>query len=239
MEIRAQTLEEQTGFPVYLFDTLDSTNDECRRRLAAGEHSCLVLAERQTGGRGRSGKRFVSPPGGLYMSLALPAPPDVTGLTCLAAVATARAVSTVTGIECGIKWVNDLYLKGKKVCGILTEAFLNGVVIGIGVNLAPAQVPEALRDIIGFLDCGDIREGLAAEIVRELMPIDSKDRGFMDEYRRRSIVLGRDLECRIGERVFLAHAVGIDDEGGLVVSGANGIEILHSGEVTINRSEGW
>ena len=239
MEINAQMLENRIGLPVYGYDTLDSTNDECRRRLAAGERRCLVIAETQTGGRGRSGKRFFSPRGGLYMSLALPAPTDPAGLTCRAAVATAQAISAVTGVECGIKWVNDLYLEGKKICGILAEAVPGGVVLGIGVNLVPAQVPESLRDVVGFLDCGDVREALAAEIVRELGSAAPGDRSYMDEYRRRSVVLGREVTCRMGERVFSARAIGIDDEGGLIVLGPEGRETLRAGEVSLKANGAW
>ena len=219
--------------PVYVFETLDSTSDECRRRLAAGQRQCLVLAERQTLGRGRSGKDFFSPAGGLYLSLAMQARPDVVGLTCRAAVETAEAIELLTGLSCGIKWVNDLYLHGKKVCGILTEAVGDSVILGIGVNLRPAALPEELREIAGFLDCGDLREPLAAELVKRLLT-ERERSAFMEEYRRRSVVLGKTLTCRVGSRVFSAAAMEIDDEGGLTVLGPEGRETLRFGEVMIS-----
>ena len=214
-------------------ETLPSTNDACRRLLSAGAGECLVLAERQTGGRGRRGRAFFSPPGGLYMSVAFPAAPDELGLTCRAAVVTAEAIEAVTGRVCGIKWVNDLLYQGKKVCGILAETAGERVIVGIGVNLAPAPLPPELEGTVGFLDCGDVRERLAAEIARGLLRRDAGDRAFLTAYRRRSVVLGREITCYLGERVFRARALEIDDTGALVVEGPDGRETLRWGEVSI------
>ena len=155
------------------------------------------------------------------------------GLTCRAAVVTARAVETVTGCICGIKWVNDLYYQGRKVCGILAETVPDGVIIGVGINLAPCPVPPELAEVVGFLDCGDQREALAAEIAAGLLAADPDDRSFMEEYRRRSVVIGRELECFTGSRSFTARALGIDDEGGLVVLSSHGRETLRFGEVKL------
>ena len=221
------------GVRVEAYDTLISTNDACRRLLAQGAQACLVLAAQQTGGRGRRGRTFLSPPGGLYMSVAMPAAPDELTLTCRAAVATAQAVQSVTGRVCGIKWVNDLYYEGKKVCGILAERVGTSAIVGIGVNLSPAPLPPELRDRVGFLDCGDVRAELAADIARALLRRDAADAGFMDEYRRRSVVLGKAITCCVGQRSFDARALEIDDDGGLVVLGPNGCETLRWGEVSI------
>ena len=214
-------------------ETLPSTSDACRRLIAAGARECLVLAGRQTGGRGRRGRTFFSPPGGLYMSVAFPAAPDELGLTCRAAVVTAEAVERVSGSSCGIKWVNDLFYRGKKVCGILAELVGEHVILGVGVNLQSAPLPPELVDTVGFLDCGDVREVLAAEIARGVLRRDASDDSFMEEYRRRSIVLGRDVLCTSGERTFTARALMIDDSGGLVVDGPDGLETLRWGEVSI------
>ena len=215
-------------------ETLDSTNDACRRALAAGAERCLVLAAQQTGGRGRRGRSFFSPAGGLYMSLAFPAVPDELGLTCRAAVVTAEAIEAVTGRVCGIKWVNDLLYHGKKVCGILAETAGDSVIVGIGVNLTPMPLPPELADTVGFLDCGDVRERLAAEIARGLLCRDAGDRAFMDAYRRRSVVLGKEIACSVGPRLFRAKALEIDDSGALIVLRGDGErETLHWGEVSI------
>jgi len=233
MQLDAQRLSAMLNMPelaVYVYDMLDSTNDACRRKLAAGEGPCLVMAEEQTAGKGRSGKSFYSPAGGLYMSLALSSDTDVTGLTCRAAVAAAEAVEAVTGISCGIKWVNDLYLNGKKICGILAERTTDGIILGIGINLHPAALPEELERIVGFLDCGDVRERLAAEVTKRLFSI--KD--YMPEYRRRNVVLGKDIVCRVGNRSFSARAEEILDDGSLIVSGPEGRECLQFGEVFLS-----
>ena len=131
------------------------------------------------------------------MSVGMPAAPDELGLTCRAAVAAAEAVEHITGLECGIKWVNDLYYQGKKVCGILCEQIGESAVIGIGVNLIPSPLPPELAAHVGFLDCGDVREALAAEIARALLLRDVSDWTFMDEYRRRSSVLGQEIICSV------------------------------------------
>ena len=230
MQLDAQRLAALLNMPeltVFVYDTLDSTNDECRRKLAAGEGPCLVLAEIQTSGKGRSGKSFYSPEGGLYMSIALPGDSEVVGITCRAAVAAAEAIEAVTGISCGIKWVNDLYLHGKKICGILAERTNDGVILGIGINLRPTAVPEELKHIVGFLDCGDVRELLAAKLTERLL---SKG-DYMQEYRRRSVVLGKDIFCRVGNRSFTAKATEILDDGSLLVIGPDGRECLQFGEV--------
>lgn len=218
---------------VEVHETLSSTSDACRCLIGEGARECLVLAAQQTGGRGRRGRAFFSPPGGLYMSLAFPAAPDELGLTCRAAVVTAEAVQRVTGRDCVIKWVNDLYCNGKKVCGILAETAGEHVILGIGVNLIPSPLPPELKGTVGFLDCGDVRETLAAEIARGLLRRNADDRAFMAEYRRRSVVLGRDILCTAGDRVFTARALEIDDSGGLVVDGPDGRETLRWGEVSI------
>lgn len=130
--------------PVYLHERLDSSNQTAKRlALAGAPHGTLVLAGQQSAGRGRMGRRFESPAGkGIYLSLVLRVPvpaSEALGVTVGAAVAVARAVQKLCGIELGIKWVNDLYYQGKKVCGILTEAgtsvesgLLEWLVVGIG-----------------------------------------------------------------------------------------------------------
>ena len=214
-------------------ETLASTNAACRRLLAEGAEKCLVLAETQTGGRGRRGRTFFSPPGGLYMSVAMPTAPEELTLTCRAAVAAAEAAERVTGRRCGIKWVNDLYYAGKKVCGILAERAGDSAIVGIGVNLIPAPLPPELEAQVGFLDCGDVREALAAEIARALLQRDPSDENFMEEYRRRSVVLGKEITCCVGERSFPARALEIGDDGALIVLTPGGRETLRWGEVSI------
>ena len=233
-ENRIKKLLSLPDVAVEVHKELPSTMAACRAVLQGGAARCLVLAETQTGGRGRRGRSFFSPYGGLYMSVGFPAAPDELGLTCRAAVVTAAAIEAVTGISCGIKWVNDLVCEGKKVCGILAEAVGAHVIVGVGVNLVPAPLPPELTETVGFLDCGDVREALAVAIAGGLLRRSPEDRGFMAEYRRRSIVPGRDVICTVGENSFTARALDIDDAGGLVVRRDDGrTETLRWGEVSV------
>ena len=233
-----QALVGDPALPVYAFDTIDSTNTECRRRLNAGEARCLVLADAQSAGRGRRGRSFFSPAGaGLYMSLAFRpegGPAAAVGVTTCAAVCAAEAIETLTGLRCGIKWVNDLYLDGKKVCGILTEAIGEAVVVGIGVNLTPSAVPEELRNIVGCLGREGIRDQLAGGLARRLLCYRSGNTAHMAEYRRRSVVLGR--RVRFGDSAGLAAA--IEDDGALAVDTAGGRVLLRAGEISLEEIEG-
>ena len=230
--------------PVYVYQSIDSTSSECKRRLSQGEERCLVLATEQTGGRGRRGKSFFSPgDAGLYMSLAMPMDMSLSsavGVTAYAAVCVCGAIREVTGRKCGIKWVNDLYLDGKKVCGILSEAVTgleagdaHSVVIGVGVNLHPCTVPPELEDIVGFLGCGPVKNELCAAIVSRLQRFDPADKSYMDEYRAQSVVLGREVRyCLDGvEKRGCAEQIG--DDGALHVRTSSGVDVLRGGEVSL------
>ena len=223
--------------PVVVMDEVDSTSSECRRQLTAGAPRCLVLAERQSAGRGRQGKSFFSPRGrGLYMSLMFRPACGIgalDGYTAYAAVAAARCIETHCGVSCGIKWVNDLYLNGKKVCGILTEAVDDALIVGIGINLLPGAVPEELSDIVGVLDCTADRNRLAADLVNELTVWPREGDDFRAEYRARSIVLGQRIRFlhRGEEKTGLAAALG--EDGNLLVETAEGAVSLCSGEISL------
>ena len=248
-ETISRLLEDKT-LPVYVLETVDSTSSECRRLLASGVGRCLVLARQQSGGRGRNGRAFFSPPdSGLYMSAALRlgmSHVDAVGITTYAAVCVAGAIRDLTGLEVGVKWVNDVYYRGKKVCGILTEAvssFEDGqalsAIVGIGVNLHPSAVPEELRDIVGFLNCGAVKNELAAEIINRLLRYDPRQRGYIDEYRALSVVLGRRISYVSGGAAHSGVAVDIDPSGGLVVqTGDIGRVTLNSGEISLTSVEG-
>ena len=226
--------------------TVDSTNSEAVRMLKAGiEPPFVILTERQQNGRGRRGRNFFSS-GGLYMSLALPITAieaHEARLTSLAAVAVCRAVQKLCGISVGIKWVNDIYLKQKKICGILTEAVFDsktsaslGTVIGIGVNLNVSgdDFPSELKDIAGVLECKKIsREALAAQIVHEIFDL-LENGDFADEYAAKSIVLGRKIFYEKNGCRYDALAMSIDNSGGLHVLNDDGTPaVLTGGEITL------
>lgn len=239
---------------VELLDECTSTNLLLKQRAAAGEAEGLALiARRQSAGRGRLGRSFFSPDGtGLYMSLLLRpklAAEDTVLLTTMAAVAAAGAIEELVGRPAQIKWVNDIYLDGLKVCGILAEASMSlkkGVdwaVVGIGVNVTPPKegFPQELANIAGALfDHGsapeDGRSRLAAGILRRFMALYEKlpQRGYYDEYCRRLMVLGRAVNVHSPAGMWSGTALDLDRDFRLLVRGDDGREEwLSTGEISV------
>ncbi len=222
---------------IEVVDRLPGTNAALRTRADAGAPEGLVLiAQAQSAGRGRGGHSFYSPPGGLYLSVLLR--PEISarqaaGLTAMAAVAAARAAEKLCGAEIRIKWVNDLWKDGKKVCGILTEAaldletgMLDYAVLGLGFNvIAPADGwPEELREVAGALYEGSpapgARAALAAAFLNEFWPMyrAGSRSGYLDDYRRRQALVGRRvLVTPRSGAPRAALALGIDDECRMIV----------------------
>jgi len=231
------------GRHLEVFHTLPSTNTYLKEHPDL-PHGATVIATHQTAGRGRKGRAFFSPDGGLYMSVLIRrelTAKTVGLLTCATAVAVARAIESLFPLSVQIKWVNDLLVRGKKVCGILTEGSVTDgwAVIGIGVNIAKADFPTDIAAIATSLynESGKTvtADALAAAILNALEPLlDTLDTGaFLEETRRRSAVIGKDITVYRGAETFKAHAVGIDEAGGLIITTANGTQTLTSGEVSI------
>ena len=140
-------------------DEVDSTNHVCKTLAAQGADNTAVIARRQTAGKGRLGRSFLSPEGGLYLSVLWRGCPagQLLTVTPLAAVAVCRAIEQTCGAMCGIKWCNDVVLNGKKLCGILTESSLRPdggaewLVVGIGVNVAQTAFPPDIADMAASL----------------------------------------------------------------------------------------
>jgi len=237
------------GFLTEFVEITDSTNLRLKKSAAEGapEWSVLIAAA-QTAGRGRLGRSFFSPPeSGLYLSLLLrPERINAAELTAAAAVAAAAAADSLTGSRCEIKWVNDLLLNRRKVCGILAEgvtcAGKTAVVLGAGFNLAPPPggFEGELKDKAGGLfEPGKIpplaRERLAAAFLREFRKIylALPRRDFLGEYRARSAVVGREVTLlRQPEQTAFAEA--IDDDFRLVVRFPDGRrEALFFGDVSV------
>ena len=167
----------------------------------------------------------------------------------MAAVCTAEAIEKVTGRKTNIKWVNDIYLKGRKVCGILTEASmdfesggLNYAVLGIGINLSTTDFPEELKGIAAsVIDSEkDIRSAVSAEFLNIFFSYYSKlrEKEFLNEYRNRSILMGKQITFVRGNETFSGTVMGIDDNLQLVVRLADGTEkAFSSGEVQLVKGE--
>ncbi|MBQ9086784.1 MAG: biotin--[Clostridia bacterium] len=233
------------------YEELDSTNTEAKRyAIAGGQVPAVFVAGAQTQGRGRMGRSFYSPEKtGIYLSLLLRMEGELENavtLTSGAAVATGRAIRQVTGIETGIKWVNDLYYRGRKVCGILAESFLwedaRYVILGVGVNLCTSDFPEELQQRAGSLldRQGDERTALTARIVSELYHLATREseENWIEEYRSRSLVLGQEVTYWINGSRRQGVAVEIEADGSLRIRHADGSEErLSSGEITLRLAE--
>ena len=249
--IRKYLTTERFGREMELHDSLDSTNQRAKALAAEGApHGFLVTADSQTAGRGRLGRSFYSPKhSGVYMSLILRptcAPEKASMITSLTAVAAARAVEKLSGADVKIKWVNDLYIGSRKICGILSEAGfgmeagqLDYVVVGIGVNVRKMAFPPELWEIAGSsgneTDTVPDRDRLIAEILNELEKVYGQlETGeFLEESRRRSNVIGRDVLVIQGGSQYPARALDIDGQGRLIVRTETGAETLGFGEVSL------
>ena len=236
--------------PIFLFDEIGSTSDAAREyEKETGAEVAVFIAERQTAGRGRRGRSFSSPAGnGIYMSLLLhPKHKACDGvlLTTGAAVAVCRAVEGATGISPEIKWVNDLKLGGKKLCGILTEGEIDPetgtfsyAVIGAGINVK--DVPSEVSDIATALQmhtekCVD-RNLLCAKMIDRIIESLSEERGAqMREYRRRCPIAGKSITVLRGEERFSATALAIEEDGSLRIEREGEEMLLSSGEISIRE----
>ena len=171
---------------------------------------------------------------------------DAVGITTAAAVAVSRAIEQVTDKITDIKWVNDLYYNGKKVCGILCEAvaskgIVSSVIVGVGINLAECSFPDELKDIAGTLGCDSLlRTQLVAAVADELFDVDFGEinEDILDEYRRKSMVIGKRIDYYINGEKNTATAVGIDAQGGLIIEKNDcSTDVLRSGEISLRLSE--
>ena len=240
------------GLQVEVAQTVSSTNTLLRQRAEEGAPEGLVLAAvEQTAGKGRQGHSFFSPPDtGLYLSLLLRpklSAQDALLLTTCAAAAVALAIEACAGVEAQIKWVNDVFCRGKKVCGILTEAALDlesgglqYAIVGMGVNLFPpaggfpADLPQAGAVYTARPQGLESRSQLAGEILNQFFAFypHLEEKPFFQAYRDRSLVLGR--EVTVLERGQTRTALALDLDFSLQVREADGRErALASGEVRV------
>lgn len=240
---------------IHVYPEVDSTNNVAKElALQGAPHGTIVAADRQTAGRGRMGRSFESPAGtGIYFTIIMRPDADLEQallITTAAAVGVCRAIRGLTGIPACIKWVNDVYIGEKKLCGILTEAVtdfesgaLESVVTGIGVNFrtpgsAFSETTQA-RGICSLYENkapGVTRNQLLARIADEVLAIcsDLSDRSFLEDYRRWSVVIGKEILYIRGNEEKRVRVLDIDQRGGLVVMTAEGVqETLSSGEISI------
>ena len=245
------------SFPIYAFKTIDSTNNEARKiALKDPINQGLVLSEEQTKGRGRMGKTFYSPnQTGVYMSFFLKPNLDMADaplVTTATAVAVCLAIEKLTAKKPQIKWVNDIYLDGTKICGILTEAvsdFESGkietLIVGIGLNVKepltgfPAELDTIAGSLISSKETENInRNRLIAEIANQFDGLYQtiEERSFLEDYKKRCFVMGKKITFKERKQEFEAIPIDIDPQGGLVVQMADGQKrTLSYGEISIKK----
>ena len=237
------------------YESVTSTNAVAKQAAPLLQKDMLIISAHQSEGRGRLGRSFFSPfCSGIYMSLCLHTDlcaKDLSLITTAAAVAVAQTLEEETGKTFGIKWVNDIYLDDKKVCGILTEGVLDPVtnspycaVLGIGINLvAPVGgYPEDIKNIAGAVfetDCSDeVKDKIIAGIINRFYNFydNITEKPFLKEYRNRSILDGKTVFYVKDEKTYQGKVLGIDDDLSLLVKQDDGtIKALSTGEVTLHR----
>lgn len=250
-----QGLKTKTmGQSIYFYEETDTTNNRARElALEGAPEGTLVVAEKQTAGRGRRGKVWESPLGtGIWMSLVLRPqimPAEASVLTLLCGLATAEAIEAETGLSADIKWPNDILINGKKAVGILTEmdcemSEVHFVIPGIGINVNTASFPPEIAEIATslYLECGKTvsRRRLVHKVLERLEEHyetflwTGSFAAMLEDYRKHCITLGKEVHV-LGREPFFAEALDITPEGELLVRRAdNGKEeVVFSGEVSI------
>lgn len=252
-EIKNGLNTHQLGHHVVFLNEVDSTNEEAKRQGTAGApHGTLCLAERQTDGKGRLGRNWVSTPGdGVWMSLLLRpnlAPFEVTQITLLAGLATCRAIRSLTGCDALIKWPNDIVIGGRKVVGILTEMAaqaecIDYLVVGIGINVNHSKFPEELAQKATSLSMETGKKWTRSRLVQEVL-VEMEDlydsfltemtSAFLDDYRKLCVSLGKQVRVQRGSTTLQGTAIDINTRGELIIKTSQGQQAtINSGEVSV------
>lgn len=237
---------------ILVLNTVDSTNDYAKHLAKQGAaHGTAVLAKSQTAGRGRMGRSFLSPEGGLYLSVILRPQrraEELLALTACLAAAACDAVEEVCHIRPGVKWVNDLILGSKKLAGILTElsltpdGFVDYAVCGIGINCNTECIAPELREMATsiLLETGKTTDiGLLAQAVVRHWSAITDPTVYLRKYRSDCVNLGKPVRVLAAEP-YTATAVDVDASGALVVLTQSGEERrISSGEVSVRGLYGY
>lgn len=231
-----------------IFDKIDSTNTYARNVLKDGK---VIISDMQKNGRGRMGRNFYSPEdNGIYMSIVLKVDKEYSDLdlfTVAIASITLSAIEKVTGKNCFVKWVNDIFLNDKKVSGILCENVLSKdgkkieyIIIGIGINVKSVKdFPMDLKDIAGCIEEID-RNVLIAEILKGTQTLrkDFNLKKYLKLYKEKSMVINKNISFFLNSKEYSGKVEDINDKGNLVVRIPNGdIKIIKSGEIRLNLND--
>lgn len=259
-EIKSLMHTEWVAKEVLYFDTIDSTNTKAQELAEKGYPSgTLVVADKQESGKGRRGRSWVSPSGtGIFMTLMIKPdinPNNASMLTLVAALAVAKAITSVTGEEALIKWPNDIVVNGKKVCGILTEMnaqfdYINHIVVGIGINVHNESFPEEISQMASSLmiEAGGKRFH-RAQIIAETMSyfeqyydtfLKTQDlSALVREYDELLVNRNKSVRVLDPKEPFDGKAMGITPKGELIVDTWESRKLVTSGEVSVRGIYGY
>ncbi|MDD7206306.1 biotin--[acetyl-CoA-carboxylase] ligase [Agathobacter sp.] len=259
-EIKSLMHTEWVAKEVLYFDTIDSTNTKAQELAEKGYPSgTLVVADKQESGKGRRGRSWVSPSGtGIFMTLMIKPdinPNNASMLTLVAALAVAKAITSVTGEEALIKWPNDIVVNGKKVCGILTEMnaqfdYINHIVVGIGINVHNESFPEEISQMASSLmiEAGGKRFH-RAQIIAETMSyfeqyydtfLKTQDlSALVREYDELLVNMNKAVRVLDPKEPFDGKAMGITPKGELIVDTWESRKLVSSGEVSVRGIYGY
>lgn len=259
MRIREYLQTKWLGKKIIYLPVTDSTNTQAKKMGEEGaEHGTLVVTQCQTAGRGRRGRSWESPEGNVYFTFLLRPEVEISRasmITLVAALAVAKAVDDVTGLDSKIKWPNDVVANGKKLCGILTESssdleYINYAVVGIGINVNQTAFPEEIAETASslLLETGHTvdRGQLLGVFLNRFEQyyetfIQTEDMsGLRDVYNEKLVNCGREVKIIEKDRERVLKALGIDNDGGLVVENSEGErESIISGEVSVRGIYGY
>lgn len=259
-EIKSLMHTDWVAKEVLYFDTIDSTNTKAQELAEKGYPSgTLVVADKQESGKGRRGRSWVSPSGtGIFMTLMIKPdinPNNASMLTLVAALAVAKAITSVTGEEAMIKWPNDIVVNSKKVCGILTEMnaqfdYINNIVVGIGINVHNESFPEEISQMASSLmiEAGGKRFH-RAQIIAETMSyfeqyydtfLKTQDlSALVKEYDELLVNRNKSVRVLDPKEPFDGKAMGITPKGELIVDTWESRKLVSSGEVSVRGIYGY
>lgn len=259
-EIKSLVHTDWVAKEVLYFDTIDSTNTKAQELAEKGYPSgTLVVADKQESGKGRRGRSWVSPSGtGIFMTLMIKPdinPNNASMLTLVAALAVAKAITSVTGEEAMIKWPNDIVVNGKKVCGILTEMnaqfdYINHIVVGIGINVHNESFPEEISQMASSLmiEAGGKRFH-RAQIIADTMSyfeqyydtfLKTQDlSALVREYDELLVNRNKSVRVLDPKEPFDGKAMGITPKGELIVDTWESRKLVSSGEVSVRGIYGY
>lgn len=237
-----EKIKEQTGINKVIFKKeVTSTNDEI---LNEKQDDTLMIAFFQSKGKGRYGRKFFSPENGLYFSYLLNEEMTFQQsqfITPIMGIAASYAIDEVFGVNTSIKWVNDILLEKKKICGILTECkveknICHDIVVGVGINVYSSDFPEDIKDTAGFIEekkDSDKREDLIVKIMQNFLEFLSEDRdSLVEKYRNKATFIGNEIKVHKNGDYVKAVAMNVNDDFSLKVKYNDGtIEDLNIGEI--------